>query len=104
MCEQWDPKVRFLGVHYKEFVKANFPKALEASTNPRNKLILHDGCPVQNSKQAQLGYSAVGCKIFSIPARSPDLNPIENIFHIVRYVYRIDIFVCILMCFSTIKS
>ena len=25
----------------------------------------------------------VGCCMFEIPARSPDLNPIENIFHLV---------------------
>ena len=25
----------------------------------------------------------VGCKVFAIPLRSPDINPIENIFHLV---------------------
>ena len=26
----------------------------------------------------------VGCRKFAIPARSPDLSPIENMFHLVR--------------------
>ena len=26
----------------------------------------------------------LGCRIFAIPPRSPDINPIENIFHLVR--------------------
>ena len=26
----------------------------------------------------------VGCRMFAISARSPDLNPIENMFHLVR--------------------
>ena len=84
MCEQWNPEVRFLGVNYKEFVKRHWPAALENSTNPKNKLVLQDGCPVQKSKQANLAYDELGVKIFNIPARSPDMNPIENIFHLVR--------------------
>ena len=84
MCEHWDPDVKFNGANYKEFVKRHWPAALENSTNPRNKLVLQDGDPVQKSKQAHLAYDAIGCKIFNIPARSPDINPIENIFHLVR--------------------
>jgi len=84
MCEQFDPNIRFIGANYRQFVVDNFPATLQRSTNPRKKLVLQDGCPVQKSKQANLGYKAVGCTIFSIPARSPDLNPIENIFNNVR--------------------
>ena len=39
---------------------------------------------MQKSKQARLAYDALRCSIFDIPARSPDLNPIENLFHNVR--------------------
>ena len=87
MCEHWNPDVNFNGVNYKELVKKHRPSALENSTNLVNKLVLQDGNPVQKSKQAQQAYDAIGCKIFSIPARSPDLNPIENIFHLLRCVY-----------------
>ena len=84
MAEQWDNDVHFVGSNYLTFVEEHFPRVLGQSTNPRNKLVLQDGCPVQKSKQAHLAYDKVGCKIFSIPARSPDINPIENMFHIVR--------------------
>jgi len=84
MCKQWDPEVRWLGVNYRKFVRRTFPEALKCSANPKKKLVLQDGCPVMNSKQGKLGYKSVGCEVFSIPARSPDLNPIENIFNLVR--------------------
>ena len=80
------PDVNFNGVKYKEFVKKHCPSALENSTNP-NKLVLQDGHPVQQSKQAHQAYDAIVCKVFSVPARSPDLNPMENIFYLVRCVY-----------------
>ena len=83
MCEHWNPDVKFNGVNYKE----HWPFVLENSTNPVNKLVLQDGDPVQQSKQAHQAYDAIGCKIFSILARSPDINPIENNFHLVRCVY-----------------
>jgi len=45
---------------------------------------LQDRDPRQNSKAAQKSWKELGCTMFSITARSPDLNPIENMFHIVR--------------------
>ena len=61
MCDQWDINTPFLGIHYKVFVKKHFPVAFERSANPKNKLVLQDGCPVQKSSQAQLGYDVVNC-------------------------------------------
>ena len=84
MCEQWDPNTPSLGIHYKEFAKKHFPAAFECSANPKNKLVLQDGCPVQKPRQAQLRYDVVNCKVFTIPPKSPELNPIENMFLIVR--------------------
>ena len=26
---------------------------------------------------------SIGCRLFKIPPRSPDLNPIENVFHLI---------------------
>ena len=84
MCEQFPPGLTFNGVNYRQFVLDHFPLALKKSANPKQKLILQDGDPVQKSKQARLAYDEVRCSIFDIPARSPDLNPIENLFHNVR--------------------
>ena len=44
---------------------------------------LQDGDPVQNSALAKRAFKDVGALVFSIPPRSPDLNPIENLFHLV---------------------
>jgi hypothetical protein len=43
-----------------------------------------DNCPCQNSKVALLALDSIECTQHKIPARSPDLNPIENIFHVVK--------------------
>ena len=37
-----------------------------------------------NSKKANDAFEAIGCSVFSIPPRSPDFNPIENIFNTIR--------------------
>ena len=40
-----------------------------------------DNCPRQKSKKAMNAYERVKAMAFFIPPRSPDLNPIENIFN-----------------------
>ena len=40
-----------------------------------------DGCPRQNSKIAINAISKEDAKVFKIPSRSPDLNPIKNFFN-----------------------
>ena len=45
---------------------------------------MQDGDPSQNSCKARSTWDKIRARKFSIPARSPDLNPIENIFHIVK--------------------
>lgn len=43
-----------------------------------------DNDPSQTSKESQKTLDEVEAEFHRIPARSPDLNPIENIFHIVK--------------------
>ena len=43
-----------------------------------------DNCPCQNSKVALAALDSIECTRHKIPARSPDLNPIENVFHVVK--------------------
>ena len=61
----------------------------EGSAYPTGKRFLQDGNPAQNSMDAVFD---VGARKFKIPARSPDLNPIENIFHNVKTQIRDDAF------------
>ena len=45
---------------------------------------LQDGDPGQVPRCPKNAMDDVGCRMFAIPARLPDLNPIENMFHLVR--------------------
>ena len=47
-----------------------------------SRMFLQDGNPRHNSASALI--ERRGYEIFSNPARSPDLNPIENMFNLVR--------------------
>lgn len=75
---------RMNGHYYSILIKRNFPAAFKKSCNPRAKRVLVDGDPSQNSKKAKDAFARLGAKRFTIPPRSPDLNPIENVFHLVR--------------------
>ena len=81
-CEQYMGNIT--GESFADFVRENFPEMFENSSNPRGKLFLQDGDPRQNSKKARDAMDSVNCRLFSIPARSPDINPIENFFHLIR--------------------
>ena len=71
----------------KQFCVSNrqhFENAFENSTNPQGKLFLQDGDLSQNSLKTRNAIFDVGGRMFSIPHRSPDINPIENVFHLVK--------------------
>ena len=73
------------------FVREHFASMFKKSANPpKGKLFLQDGDPSQNNVKARPAWDEVGARKFTIPARSPDLNPTENIFHIVKRRLRQD--------------
>lgn len=79
------------GERFAEFVSHCFPQVFaKCEVQPQGRLFLQDGDPWQTSKIAKDAWERLGCKMFSIPARSPDLNPIENIFHLVRQQLKND--------------
>ena len=69
---------------FADFILDQFPRTFEKNVNPTAKLFLQDGDPSQNSKTAKQALQAVGAAKFSIPRRSPDINPIENVFNRVK--------------------
>ena len=69
---------------FAQFVLDNFPDTFERSANPQGKLFLQDGDPSQNSRKAKNAIDAIGARKFDIPPRSPDMNPIENVFNNVK--------------------
>ena len=46
--------------------------------------VIKDGDPSQNSYAAKMALKGCDADLLSIPARSADINPIENLFHLVR--------------------
>ena len=82
LCEQYHGRLN--GKLFADFVRDHFKETFEKSANPRGKMFLQDGDPSQNSALARDAMWTMGAKKFSIPARSPDLNPIENLFHLVK--------------------
>ena len=88
MCEEF--KERLCGESFSSFVRVHFPTCFEESANPQDKLFLQDGDPSQNSALAMNAVADVGGEMFAIPARSPDLNPIENLFHLCKRRLRND--------------
>ena len=81
LCDQYPGAIS--GQKFAKTVEESFPRAFRNSINPQRKLFLMDSCPRQNSAKARKAVTKVGGMIFKIPARSPDLNPIENFFNIV---------------------
>ena len=47
-------------------------------------MFLQDGDPSQNSKLSKQALKSIDTTKFDIPPRSPDLNPIENVFNYVK--------------------
>lgn len=78
------------GEKFAEFIEKRFPGMFERGNNVKGKLFLQDGDPSQNCKLAQEAMDKVPCRLFKIPPRSPDLNPIENVFHLVGQTLRKD--------------
>ena len=80
-CHQYNENIN--GERFAEFITQKFADMFQSSANPSGRLFLQDGDPSQNSALAKETMFKVNCRVFKIPARSPDLNPIENIFHLV---------------------
>ena len=79
LCEQYEEQLT--GEFFADFVREHFENAFENSSNPRGKLFLQDRDPGQNSLKAKNTIFEIGARMFSVPPRSPDINPI---FHLVK--------------------
>ena len=78
------------GAYFADFVKRNFRKLIRNSSNPSGKMFLQDGDPSQNSVIARKAMKKLVVQVHSIPPRSPDINPIENVFHLLDKKLRSD--------------
>ena len=67
-----------------QFIENNFIEIFRSSCNPAGNVFVQDGNPSQNCKATITVLDKIGAVQFSIPPRSPDLNPIENVLNLVE--------------------
>lgn len=80
-CHQYE---HLNGEYFKNIILEHFDGIFRLSNRSHSRIFIQDGDPSQNSAAARSAFKAIGAKLFSIPPRSPDLNPIENLFHLVK--------------------
>lgn len=80
LCEPYET---MNGPFFAQFVRDKFEAMISRADKGESRLFLQDGDPSQNSRAARDAMTDIDVELLSIPARSPDLNPIENIFKLV---------------------
>ena len=90
LCGQSEDKIN--RDMFSDFIKTHFQETFSRWRIPKGKRFLQDGCPVQNSKKTRQALDTVGAIKFSIPPRSQDLNPIENVFNFIKRELRTQAF------------
>ena len=74
------PYTHLSGRRFAKFARKHFPAVFDrCELDGQQRLFLQDGDPSQNSERVKKVLGSLGA-VFSIPPRSPDLNPIENVF------------------------
>jgi len=79
-CDQYTNRLN--GESFARYVRDRFPSLFQLSGNNASRF-LQDGDPSQNSAASKKAFDDIGALLFKIPPRSPDCNPIENVFSIV---------------------
>ena len=82
LCQQYEGRIN--GGMFAKFIRKTFENAFRKCSYQNTRLFLQDGDPSQNSQKACTAMKQVNATPFVIPARSPDLNPIENVFNYVK--------------------
>lgn len=75
------------GSYFGRFIQTTMERSLGDIAMQKDKerlIFVMDNDPSQNSKVAKVALEDIGAELQAIPPRSPDLNPIENVFHNVR--------------------
>ena len=80
-CDRYE---KMDGAFFKSYIENRFDDIFEKSNSPHVRRFLQDGDPSQNSAVCKAALRKMGVILFPIPPRSPDINPIENLFNNVR--------------------
>ncbi|KAK3707517.1 hypothetical protein QZH41_006508 [Actinostola sp. cb2023] len=84
-CKAYD---KLNGPYFAKFIDDNCETMFVIADKGQRRLWLQDGDPSQNSAMARAAMARANCELLSIPPRSPDLNPIENVFKLVSDALR----------------
>ena len=80
------PYEKMTGEFFATFIREHFNLSF-AKAGPKadgQRLFVMDNDPSQTSRAAKLALENIEGTFHEIPPRSPDLNPIQNIFHLVK--------------------
>ena len=88
LCEQYVGSIT--GEKMAAIVKLAFEDSFKQCTLPCSRIILLDNCTRQNSATAMLAMKKHKTLVFNITARSPDLNPIENFFNLLKRMLKLE--------------
>ena len=74
------------GQFFAQFIRTHFNIAFARSGPKRygRRLFIMDNDPSQRSKVAKRALQDIEAELHEIPPRSPDINVIESIFHLLR--------------------
>ena len=80
------------GHYFSDLIRRKFLAIFRrvGKTRRQQKIFVMDNCPSQTSAMAMDALQELGIELKRIPPRSPDLNPIENLFHVVKRKLRQD--------------
>ena len=76
-----EPYEKMDGDFFYNFIKKHFNLTF-AKAGPkryRKRIFVMDNDPSQTSKKAMTAINQIECQLHKIPARSPDLNPMQQI-------------------------
>ena len=88
MCKAYTGRMNAL--KYDNIIVPKIIDGLKNSGNPIAKRLVQDNCSIMNSKLVLSTLDDEGVTRFKIPARSPDINCIENVFHSMRSAIQKD--------------
>ena len=77
LCEEYE---HMTGNFFASFIDNTFEQMFVQSKKVNTRLFIQDNDPCQNSAVAKIALQRVSAQLLKIPPRSPDLNPIENMF------------------------
>ena len=77
LCHEYE---HMTGNFFASFIENTFEQMFVESKKGNTRLFIQDNDPSQNLAVAKTALQQVSAKLLKIPPRSPDLNPIENMF------------------------